>query len=53
MDLIVTNKREVRKEKLTGRDAVGLFALRVNGLQEEIKSYCFGFWVLERIGLNW
>lgn len=25
VDLIVTNRREVRKEKLTGKDAVGLF----------------------------
>lgn len=39
MDLIVTNRREVRKEKLTGKDAVGFFfPLRVNGQQEEIKS---------------
>lgn len=48
MDLIVTNRREVRKEKLTGKDAVGfffffsLFALT----DSKRKSSRVLFWVL-------
>lgn len=45
MDLIVTNRREVRKGKLTGKDAVGFFSLFAL-MDSKRKSSRVLFWVL-------